>query len=203
MSRILSLASGRGSNFSAVVRAINEGKIKDGNLVGLITDRPDTGAADIAEQEGIPVKVIDCSIYKEREEFDYTFEKTINSFDPELILALGYMRIINRKIVEKYSCRIINIHPSLLPAFPGINSQKQAFEYGVRVTGATVHYIDSKVDTGPIILQRSVEVLPEMTLEGLAKKILKEEHEIIVEAVDLHCSGLLNVAGRKVKIIKE
>lgn len=199
--RILSLASGRGSNFQAVVRAIQGGRIPEGRAVGLIVDRQGTGAADFAAANDIPVSIVDYRSFPSRAEFDRAFAAAVDSHRPDLILALGYMRIIHSDLVERYQTRILNIHPSLLPAFPGMNAQKQAHEYGVKVTGATVHYLDSGVDTGPIVIQAAVTLPEGIAADALADRILDEEHRIIVEAVGLHCAGRLRVEGRRVRIL--
>lgn len=198
--RILALASGRGSNFQAVVRALQAGRIPEGRPVGLIVDRKETGAAEFAAANEIPVSVLDYRSFLSRADFDRAFADAVESYRPDLILALGYMRIIHSDLVERYAARILNIHPSLLPAFPGMNAQKQAHDYGVKVTGATVHYMDTGVDTGPIVIQAPVMVPEGVAADELADLILHEEHRIIVEAVRLHCAGKLQVEGRKVRI---
>ena len=165
--RILTLASGRGSNFQAVVRALHSGVITGGDAVGLVTDRPDTGAEEFACEKDIPVSVVDFKSFADRGEFDQALLRAVNEYEPDLVLTLGFMRILGDVLVDTYAGRMINIHPSLLPAFPGIRSQKQALEYGVRITGATAHFVDRGVDTGPIILQAHVPVRSDHTLEEL------------------------------------
>jgi len=202
MKRILTLASGRGSNFKAVVGAIQSGRISGGAVIGLITDRRGAGAQEFADREGIPAQVVEYSSFPERTSYNQALEQAVDSFQPDLILTLGYMRILAPELTRRYSGRIINIHPSLLPAFTGLNAQKQAWEYGVRFTGATVHYVDDGVDTGPIILQAAVAVPEDAGVQELADLILVEEHRIIVEAVALHCADALSLEGRKIKILK-
>ncbi len=199
--RAVSLASGRGSNFQVVVNAREAGKISGIELCGLLTDRPDTGAAEFARQNNIPVMELDYNSFPDRDKYDAQVMEALNRWEPDLLLTLGYMRLLNPELVKKYSGRIINIHPSLLPAFPGMNSQKKAFDYGVRITGATVHFIDEGVDTGPIILQSAVEVPHDCDAEDLATLILEKEHKIIVQAVELYCQGRLKLDGRKVRIV--
>ena len=196
--RTLALASGRGSNFQAVVQAIANGELTRCEFVGLIVDRPKTGAADFASALGIPVFELDYKSYANRSDYDRKFAGVVGEIQPDLILAVGYMRILNPDFVREHSGRIINIHPALLPAFPGMHAQKQAFEYGVRVTGATVHFIDEGVDTGPIIEQAPVRVPNNCTLPELSALILEQEHRIIVRAVADFCEDRLRIQGRRV-----
>lgn len=200
MKRVLCLASGRGSNFRAFVDAVKDGVIPDALPVGLVTDRPETAAETFARERELPVRVVDYRSFPGRSEYQTAFQEAVLEFKPDLILALGYMRIIDAALIRLFPSRIINVHPSLLPAFPGMHSQKQAFEYGVKVTGATVHFVDEGTDTGPIILQSAVNVTPNVTLEGLSSLILKEEHRILIEAVRLFCAGKLLLEGRKVQV---
>jgi phosphoribosylglycinamide formyltransferase 1 len=200
--KVIAMASGRGSNFSAVVDAVKSGRIPNIEIISLITDRKNTGAEETARANGIPVHVIECKSFTERREFDSVVEKTVNTLAPDLILTLGYMRIIHPNTVKRYTNKIINIHPSLLPAFPGMNSQKQAFDYGVRVSGATVHFMDEGMDTGPVILQSPVMIDQSMSLDDVKESILKEEHRILTEAVALFCMDKIRMEGRKVIINK-
>jgi len=202
MTEILVLASGRGSNFRAVIEAIESGRLSECRIIGLITDREGTGGADLANEKKIPVTVIDFAKYTSRALFDLALEEAVADHSPDLILTLGYMRLLNGEIVKKYLYKIINIHPSLLPSFPGMKSQKQAFDYGVRITGATVHFMDEGVDTGPVILQKAVDVEQEMTVEELSREILKAEHKILVDAIRLYSQDRLEIQGRKVVIRK-
>jgi len=194
------MASGRGSNFTAVLDALHSGVIKTAEIAALITDRKNTGAEQTARENGIPVHVIDCKSYTDRSEFDREIEKTIADLSPDLILTLGYMRIIHAGIIKKYTNKIINIHPSLLPSFPGMHAQKQAFDYGVRVSGATVHFMDEGMDTGPVILQSPVILDQTWNLSEVEEAILKEEHRLIARAVSLLCQDAIRVEGRKVII---
>ncbi len=194
------LASGRGSNFQAVLRALSEGRITGTEITVLITDRPGTGAEELAKESGIPVKVTDYKSFPDRSSFDAAVDLALGEAAPDLILTLGYMRLIHPETVKKYKYKIINIHPSLLPAFPGMHSQRQAFEYGVRVTGATVHFMDEGVDTGPVILQAPVEITADMDLAAVEKAVLAKEHSLICEAVQLFCDDRIRVEGRKTVI---
>ena len=196
------MASGRGSNFKAVLAGIKAGKIKRGQVVGLIVDRPDTGAEKLALENGLAVELVNYKSLGDRSMFNLGVIQAVERFQPDLILTLGFMRILAADLVERFYGRIINVHPSLLPAFPGINAQKQAWEYGVRVTGATVHFMDADVDTGPIILQAPVIVPEDIDAEGLAELILQEEHRIIVQAVDIFCRNAFQLDGRRVRLFK-
>ena len=167
-------------------------------MCGLVVDRVDTGAAAIARQAGVELHEIAFRAFSDRSEYDREFAARVGSLKPDLVLALGYMRIFAGDFVRRYAGRLMNIHPSLLPAFPGMKAQKQAFDYGVRVAGCTVHFVDEGVDTGPVILQAVVSVDQGMSLADLERRIQSEEHRILVEAVGLFCRGAIRVEGRKV-----
>ena len=181
------LASGRGSNFVAVYNAILDQTIPNASIDCLIVDRPHTGAEDFAKSNKIPVEIIDFKAIGDKKEFHQRLGSVLLKNAPDYILALGFMRIIPAEIINKFTGKIINIHPSLLPAFPGLHAQKQAFEYGVKVSGCTVHYMDSGVDTGPIIDQRAVRIDECCNAAEVQQKILIEEHLLIVEVVKQIC----------------
>ncbi|MCP1662065.1 MAG: phosphoribosylglycinamide formyltransferase [Methanocalculus sp. MSAO_Arc1] len=197
MKRIVCLASGRGSNFLAVLSEIESGTIH-GRCVGLIVDREGTGAAHIAEEHGIPVSLIDYSSFSAKEEYEEELLRTLRLLDPDLIVLAGYMKILGSAIIREYKGMIMNIHPSLLPAFPGLSAQKQALAYGVKVSGCTVHFVDEGTDTGPIVLQRCVLVLDDDDEERLSARILAEEHIALPEAVALFCSDQITLRERLV-----
>ncbi len=197
MKRIVMLASGRGSNFLAVASAITRGMIH-GRCVGLIVDRKETLAAVRAEELGIPVFTIDYSGFSGKSEYEEELTRTLGSLAPDLIVLAGYMKILGSAIIREYAGRIINIHPSLLPSFPGLDAQGQALEYGVKISGCTVHFVDEGTDSGPVILQRAVPVLDDDDPESLAERILHEEHIALPEAVSLFCQDRLRVLGRTV-----
>ncbi len=201
--RIAVLASGRGSNFRAIVEAQERGELPGAEVVALLTDRPDTGAEEFAKSRNIPVHVLPYKSFENRSQFDAKLLERLDSVSPDLVLALGFMRIIHESLVRKYQGRMINIHPSLLPAFPGMYAQRDAFEYGVKVTGVTVHFVDEGVDTGPIIQQAVVEV-PEGCPDAgtLADLILRTEHRVLVRSVALFCRGALRIEGRRVRILE-
>ena len=193
------LVSGRGSNFSAVAEKIISGEIKARPGI-LISNRPDAPAIEKAESLGIKAFVLETGNYPSKEAYDSEMAGLLEKHNTDLIVTAGYMRILSSHFVKKFRNRIINIHPALLPSFPGVNAQKQALEYGVKITGCTTHFIDEGTDTGPIIMQAAVPVLQEDTLNSISKKILKEEHRILQESVRLFCENRLKVINRTVII---
>ena len=194
------LASGRGSNFQVVAKKIKSGEIAHAELGILISDVESAKALEIARSFGMKAFFVDPKAYPERVAHEKAIVQHLKEAKTDLIVAAGYMRILTPYFVQEYRHRIINIHPALLPSFPGVHAQKQAFDYGVKITGCTTHFIDEGTDTGPIIMQKAVSVLPSDTAESLAERILKEEHEILPLSVDLFCRGKLEVVGRKVFI---
>jgi phosphoribosylglycinamide formyltransferase-1 len=193
------LASGRGSNFQALIDAMKEGTLP-ARCLRLITDNPSAYAIERAEKAGIPVTVLDAASYPDRSSYEQALLREMRATGADLFVLAGYMRILGREIVEAFPRRILNIHPALLPSFPGLHAPRQALEHGVRVSGCSVHLVDSGTDTGPIILQRCVRVEQEDTEESLAARILEEEHRILPEAVRLFMEGRLEVRGRRVRI---
>jgi phosphoribosylglycinamide formyltransferase-1 len=196
--RIAVLASGRGSNFEALVR----GDTGQGRIVLLLTDNPDAPVLDRASELGVRFMYLDPGKYRTR--FGIPEEEKWVSFlrdeGIELVCLAGLMRLLKGPLLKAYANRIMNIHPALLPSFPGLESQKRALEYGVRFSGCTVHYVDEGTDTGPIIIQAAVPVLDGDTIETLSRRILCEEHRIYPEAVRLHSAGCLTIDGRIVRI---
>jgi phosphoribosylglycinamide formyltransferase 1 len=193
------LASGRGSNFENVARKIKSGYIK-ADFGILISDKQDAKALKIAESFGMKSFFVDPKQFASREDFDRELVSLLKKAKTDLVVTAGYMRILSPYFVKAYKNKIINIHPALLPAFPGVNSQKKALDYGVKITGCTAHFIDEGTDTGPIILQAFVPVLPDDTEDKLSARILKEEHEILPHAVKLFCNGKLKIKGRIVSV---
>ncbi|MDI6718455.1 MAG: phosphoribosylglycinamide formyltransferase [Methanomicrobiales archaeon] len=199
MHRIAVLASGRGSNFQALIDAVQFGAIPDAALY-LITDNPRAYAIQRAQSAGIPHSLVDFSAFATRQEFEQALLREMQRVSADLYVLAGYMRILGADTVHAFPGRIINIHPALLPAFPGLHAQQKALQYGVKVSGCTVHFVDEGMDTGPIILQRCVPVLDGDDEETLAARILKEEHVALPEAVRLYCEGRLELVGRTVRI---
>jgi len=197
--RIGVLASGRGSNFQALVEAARAGRIP-AIVAVLVSDRAAAPALDIARAHGIEALFIDPKQYPNREAHEKAIIAALEERKVGLVCQAGYMRILTPTYIEHFKGRAFNIHPSLLPAFPGLHAQRQALEHGVRVAGATVHFADEGVDTGPIVLQAAVPVLPGDTEETLSRRILAEEHRIYPEAVRLFAEGRLRIEGRIVHI---
>jgi phosphoribosylglycinamide formyltransferase-1 len=197
--RIAVLASGRGSNFQAVIDAIQDGKIP-ATCAALITDNPKAFAIERAKKAEIPVNVIDFASFPSREIYEKALLSAMQQVNADLFVLAGYMRIVGADIVRSFPAKIMNIHPALLPAFPGLHAQRQAVHHGVKVSGCTVHFVDESLDGGPIILQRCVNVLENDDEDSLADRILHHEHECYPEAIKLFCEGRLEIVGRKVRI---
>jgi phosphoribosylglycinamide formyltransferase-1 len=194
------LASGRGSNFEAIVRAVEAGRIAAAVRV-LVSDRPGARALDLARAHGIEAVCVDPREHPGgREVHDKAVITALEARRVDLVCLAGYMRILGGGFVAHYRGRLLNIHPSLLPAFPGLDAQRRALEHGVRVSGATVHFVDEGTDTGPIVLQAAVPVRADDTADTLADRILAEEHRIYPEAVRLYAEGRLSLDGRRVVI---
>jgi phosphoribosylglycinamide formyltransferase-1 len=193
------LASGRGSNFEAIVRAVESGALP-ATVTVLVTDRPDARALDIAREHRIEAVCVDPRDHPGREAHEKQVIAVLDERGVGLVCLAGYMRILSGSFVKHFEGRLLNIHPSLLPAFPGLHAQRQALRYGVKVTGATVHFVDDGVDTGPIVLQAAVTVGADDTEETLAERILAEEHRIYPEAIRMFAEGRFHVEGRRVRI---
>jgi phosphoribosylglycinamide formyltransferase-1 len=195
--KIVVLASGRGSNFQAIIDAIEEGYIP-AVCVCLITDNRHAYAIDRATQGDIPVRILDYESFPGRAEYNRALRNQMEKCQADLYILCGYMRLLDFATVHAFPHRIINIHPALLPCFPGLHAQRQALEYGVQVSGCTVHFVDEGMDTGPIILQQCVPVFADDDEESLSMRILNQEHEILVEATKLFCEDRLCIEGRRV-----
>lgn len=196
MRRLGILLSGRGSNFEAIARSIAEGRL-DAEIGVVISNRPDAPGLARAAELGlhavcIPSKGID------RQEYDRKVVETLREHDVELVCLAGFMRLLSGYFIREFPMRILNIHPSLLPSFPGLDAQHQAFEHGVKFSGCTVHFVDENLDAGPIVLQAVVPVLDDDTAESLSARILEEEHRIYTEAIRIVLSGNWRVEGRRV-----
>lgn len=199
--RIVALASGKGTNFRALLGAVAEGKIFHAEFVGLVVDRQNTGAEIAAREAGIECIIVDYKSFPSRHDYDAAFAAAVEGLAPDLIVAAGYMRILDGSFVRSYPNRILNIHPSLLPAFPGLHAQRQALEYGVKIAGCTVHFVDEGLDSGPIVVQRAVTVPEGVDEEGLTSLIRSVEHESYIEATALFCAGRLGFEGRRVTVL--
>lgn len=197
--RIAFLVSGRGSNFQAVADAVATGEIP-GTCVNLVTDNPKAYAIERAKNAGIPVTIVDYARFPTKAAYEEALLTAMRGCRADLFVLAGYMRILGPAIVHEFSGRMMNIHPALLPAFSGLHAQRQAIDYGVKVAGCTVHLVDEGLDTGPIVVQRCVPVLPDDDETALADRILAEEHEALPLAVKLFCEGRLEVDGRRVRV---
>ena len=195
------LASGRGTNLQAIIEAIEEGEI-EGRINIVISDNRDAFALKRAKQNNIETQYVDFKSFKNREDYDKEIIKALEEKKIDLVVLAGYMRILSPFFINAYKNKIMNIHPALLPSFPGLHAQRQAVEYGAKVSGCTVHFVDEGVDSGPIVLQKSVEVNDDDTEELLAERILKEEHQIYPKAIQLFSEGRLIIKGRRI-FIKE
>jgi len=193
------LVSGRGTNLQVIIEAIEEGKV-EGRISIVISDNPDAYALKRAKQHNIDTQYINFKEFKDKEDYDKEIIKTLKKKKVDLVVLAGYMRILTPYFINVYKNKIMNIHPALLPSFPGLHAQRQAVEYGVKISGCTVHFVDEGVDSGPIILQKAVEVSDDDTEESLAEKILKEEHQIYPRTIQLFSQDRLIIKGRKVFI---
>ncbi|SES74494.1 formyltetrahydrofolate-dependent phosphoribosylglycinamide formyltransferase [Methanococcoides vulcani] len=195
------LVSGRGSNLQSIIDNIENGYIPDAAIKVVVSDKGDAYALERANDQGIDAVFIDPSAFGGKKGYEEEVLRTLEKYDTQLVLLAGYMRIIGKDVIEAYKNRMMNIHPALLPSFMGLHAQKQAFDYGVKVAGCTVHFVDEGMDTGPIILQRCVPVLEGDTEDTLADRILEQEHKIYPEAVKLFAEDRLKVDGRIVSIL--
>lgn len=192
------LLSGRGSNFEALADSVAAGRIPGAEIALVLSNREGAPGVDRAKSRGIPTKVIP-SKGLEREAYDHLVVAALQEAKVDLICLAGYMRLLSPYFVATFPQRILNIHPSLLPSFPGLESQRQALEYGVKFAGCTVHFVDENLDAGPIIMQAVVPVAGTDTEESLSAKILKEEHRIYTEAVKIILEGNYKIDGRRVR----
>jgi len=197
--KIAVLASGRGSNFEAIAKAVKFGKIK-AEISALVVDRRNAGAIERAETFGINWIFVDPKGFPSREDYDRKLISILEKLEVNLVCLAGYMRIVTPPFVDAFKNRIMNIHPALLPSFQGLNVHQRAIEYGVKVSGATVHFVDYGTDTGPVIVQAVVPVSPDDDPESLAAKVLKFEHRIYPQAVKWFVEGRISVEGRKVTV---
>lgn len=193
------LASGSGSNLQSIIDRCAEGSLR-AEIVLVVTNNPAAGALDRASRAGIPHCCINHRDFASREEFDRAVVAALHTAGVELVVLAGFMRIISGTFLEGFPQRIINIHPALLPAFPGLHVQQQALDYGARFAGCTVHFVDGGVDTGPIISQAVVPVLEEDTEATLSARILAQEHRIYPQAIQLIAEGRVRIEGRRVRI---
>lgn len=195
------LVSGSGTNLQSILDACAHGGLP-ARVVCVISNKPDAYALERAKKAGIPGLHLDHRAYSGREAYDEALVASLREFEVELVVMAGFMRIITPVLLEAFPLTVMNIHPALLPAFPGLHAQRQALEYGAKFAGCTVHFVDAGTDTGPIIAQAAVPVLEGDTEETLSARIQKEEHRLYPEAIKLFAQGMLEVDGRIVRVGK-
>ncbi len=202
MKRLVILISGRGSNMTAILDAVGGGKIA-GEVTGVISNRPDAAGVAIASDRGVATVSIDHRAYPDRETFEHALTAAIDVHAPDLIVLAGFMRILSAAFVDRYAGRMINIHPSLLPSYPGLDTHSRALADGVRIHGCTVHFVTDDVDHGPIIAQAAVPVRNDDDATALAARVLEAEHQLLVAAVGWFCAGRLVIDGARVRVKNE
>lgn len=200
--RLALFGSGRGSNGEAIYKSIQKGEIR-GDIVVVISDIPDAGLLHKAKQWGVPCYFVDRNSYESSLAFETQILKLLQEHRADVILLAGYMRIVGQTLLDAYPHKILNIHPSVLPAFRGLQAQQQALEAGVSNTGCTVHFVDAGIDTGPVIIQAIVPVHKGDTVHSLSERILQEEHRIYPEAVRLFCKDALYIENGKVLVVED
>ena len=194
------LLSGRGSNFEAIAKNVAAGKIPDARIAVVISNKPDAGGLETARRMGLSALSIP-SKGKAREEHDREVVSALKERKADLVCLAGYMRLLSPWFVQQFPQKILNIHPSLLPAFPGLEAQEQAFAYGVKVSGCTVHFVDEELDHGAIILQKAVPVLDSDDEHSLVARILEQEHIAYSEAIKVVLEGKFKVVGRRLSLV--
>jgi phosphoribosylglycinamide formyltransferase-1 len=197
MSSIVILISGRGSNMEAIVRAAQK-EAWPAKIAAVISNRPDAGGLDFARSHGIQTAVLDHRAFKDRASFDAELVNLIDSFNPDLVVLAGFMRILTGDFVRHYTGKLLNIHPSLLPLFPGLHTHEQALAAGVSEHGATVHFVTEALDHGPMVIQAKVPVLPGDSADTLAQRVLKQEHIIYPRAVRWFIDNRLSIRDNQV-----
>ena len=199
MKRLAIIISGRGSNMAALVEAVEAGSI-NGCVAGVVSNRPEAAGLEIARKHGVSTSVVDHRRFADRDSFEQALAAAIDALEPDLVVLAGFMRILSAAFVARYARRLINIHPSLLPAYPGLDTHKRALADGVKIHGCTVHFVTAAVDHGPIIAQGAVPVLQGDNEATLAARVLETEHRILVAAVRWFCQGRLVSAGSGVGV---
>lgn len=195
------LASGRGSNLEAILKKERAGYFARARIACVVSNVPTARALEVARQHNVPEQAIVPKQYADRDSYENAVVTAFERHNVQYVVMAGYMKIVGPVLLSRFSQRIINIHPSLLPAFPGLDGQKQALEYGVKVSGCTVHFADAGVDTGPIILQRAVPVMQDDTEQTLSARILEQEHHIFAEALKLVTETPWEIRGRVVRFL--
>ena len=202
MKRIVIMISGRGSNMAAVLDAVARGEIR-GEVAGVVSNRPEAGGLAIAARHHVATTVVDQTVLPNRGEFERALAAAIDELKPDLVVLAGFMRVLSPEFVARYERRMLNIHPSLLPTYPGLHTHRQALLDGIRVHGCTVHFVTPDVDQGPIVAQAAVPVRDDDDETSLAARVLESEHRILVAAVRWFCDDRLVVDGRRVRVKDE
>jgi len=192
---IVVLISGRGSNMMAIVEAARVGLPVD--IRAVISNRPDAAGLGFAAAAGVPTEVIDHTAFPSREDFEHALGQAIDRYAPGLVVLAGFMRVLGADFVRRYRGRLVNIHPALLPAFPGLDTHRRALESSVREHGASVHFVTEEVDAGPVIVQARIPVFPEETAQTLAARVLEQEHRIYPQAIRWFAEGRLRLEGNQ------
>ncbi len=193
------LASGRGSNFQSIIDSIESGSLK-AKIAVLVTDKPDAYAIERASKHKIEALIIKPTDFLDKNAYYSHIAEELKKREVELVILAGFMRVVGKALIDNYRNRIMNIHPALLPSFPGLHGHKDAIDYGVKISGCTVHFVDEGVDTGSIIIQAAVPLYHDDTEDSLSERILKQEHRIFPYAIKLYSEGKISVEGRKVII---
>lgn len=202
LARITVLVSGRGSNLEALLAAERAGAFR-GSVTHVVSNRPGVGALDIARAYGVSTEVVDHKAYATREAFDAALVAAIDRSEPDLVVLAGFMRVLGREAVGHYAGRLINVHPSLLPAYPGLHTHRRALADGAAMHGCTVHFVTPEVDVGPIIAQSALPVRSDDDEASLADRVLALEHELLPAAVGWFCAGRLVVEGTRVRVLDD
>lgn len=195
------LCSGRGTDLQSIMDAINNGEVA-ADIVVVLTDKPDAFALERAASAGIKAVCVNRKQFDGRESFEQALVSELQAAGVTLVVLAGFMRILTPYFVRQYAGRIMNIHPALLPSFPGAHAHQDVLAYGVKISGCTVHFVDEGTDSGPIILQAAVPVLDGDTEEALGARVLEQEHIIYPRAIQLYCEGKLEIHGRHVRILE-
>lgn len=199
MVKLAILVSGGGTNLQSIIDSIEAGRLNAKILV-VLSDNPGAFALERARKHSIPTEVVSKGDFPGKDAYNAEIARRLKSYGVELVALAGFMRIIGPAVLDAFPMRVINIHPSLLPSFPGLDVQRKALEYGVKLSGCTVHFVDAGIDSGPVIIQAAVPVLDSDTVESLSRRILAEEHRIYPEAIQLFSEGGLGVNGRRVSV---
>ncbi len=201
MKRIAVLASGRGSNLEAILEAEKRGDLSSGRVVLVISDCSDAPVLEKAKKAGVKALFIDPKNHNSRESYDQALVDVLKTARVDLVVLAGFMRLVSPLFVRSFPMQIVNIHPSLLPSFPGTDGIEQAFAHGAKVTGCTVHFVDEGLDSGPIILQEAVPVIQRDTVQTLHRRVQAVEHRLYPTAIDLFCREMLKMEGRRCYIL--